>query len=102
MSSYAWVCALFLEIFIICYSSSMTKAESRKIGCNLHNCVLTLNDVCSKMKVKTMNATTQDQIILNSMHLLGKSILDTITVQRNRNQSVGNVQFRSELYVRGM
>lgn len=50
-SSWAWICAHILEIFILCYSSAITINESRKLGCNLHNFAQSLNDFHCKIKV---------------------------------------------------
>lgn len=36
LSSWAWICGFFIEIFLLCYTCTCTVNESKAIGCNLH------------------------------------------------------------------
>lgn len=52
LSSWMWIGAFIVEIFILCYSCSLTKTEFGKIGCNLHKFALDLDSKHCKMKVR--------------------------------------------------
>lgn len=89
-SSSGWIAMHLIEVFILSYTSSITKREAHRIACNLHRSASDLNDIASKRKVMVCSIFTYHQtiersikkfvfifllkIIMFSMHLLQNRI----------------------------
>lgn len=81
-SSSGWVAMHIFEVFILCYACSITKMESKQIGCNLHHFALKCDDYRCKAKVH-FNKVIENIISIVVFLSIDKGILNATSTRSN-------------------